>query len=411
MGIFSKERLGYKPLEGSPKEQIKVLEKNGYIYSKFLNYKFKIPDGAKISYYEYKDVWEIDAEHQEFSMTFGESCYIAVGIRPTLVEEKDKQYMENECDYSRLLRVVFEKSFGFKGDSVYDEVFLGRNYVHGYGVSTKLHKGKTLYVNEYLYGSPYCAITFFGSCAPEDRALLGSAMGGFSKIEPFSFISFKNVNKATDKSNDIPETNGTADGTKSIDKNSSGVMTLEEARAYCFSCHFTPSAMAQNTVQNSRYLRCTERKIYYPEWLGEYYDLVFEKMNTSEENIGLWFYNFSMVWGQMRGEERYKKHVDKLYMFLEKSINYSTDIKLSILRNFFGICPCYSGYWYLSLYEEELPRFKKIVTRLIQSFSVSGDSDKVEKYKNYTEVWDKYEIYNRLSIFGKERKRWEGYMI
>lgn len=198
---------------------------------------------------------------------------------------------------------------------------------------------------------------------------------------------------------------GASDG-----KNPSDAMTLEEAKAYCFSCHFTPSAMAQDTEQNGRFLCCEERHQFYPKWLGEYYDLVFEKLNTPGENVKLWFYNFCMVWVQMQGDERYRKHLNQLYLFLVGCTSYSADIQFSILYDFFGVCPCYSGFWYISLYKDELPRFMDAIENIIRLLSYSGESEKAKKYKTYLEVWDKYEKYNILTEFVKERKKWEYYL-
>lgn len=187
-------------------------------------------------------------------------------------------------------------------------------------------------------------------------------------------------------------------------------MTLEEAKAYCFSCHFTPSAMAQNTIQNGRYLRCEERHQYYDIWLGEYFDLVFEKLNTPGEKIGLWFYNFHIVWGQMRGKEYYKPHLEKLYLFLKDCVNYSTDVQLSILYDIFGGSPGYSGLWTLHLYKDELPRFKEVISKLIQVCAASGEAEKVEKYNTYLAIWEKYEKEDRLDAFKGIPKGWESYL-
>lgn len=181
MGLFSKPKLGFKPLTGSPAEQIIVKEKNGYIYSKFLNYKFKIPENGKVTYYTYPNSWEDNVEQIEFNVRFADTCSIQVSIAYTAVAEKDRAFMENEADYSKLLRMVFDRAFGFKGNDVTDEKFIGRDFVHGTGISNKLHNGRVVYINEYSYGSPYARINFFGICDPSETHILNKAMLGFKK--------------------------------------------------------------------------------------------------------------------------------------------------------------------------------------------------------------------------------------
>ena len=52
-GLLKKKKLGYQPFTGNPNEQLQIKVKNGVVYSKFLKYKYKLPEGAQLERFNF----------------------------------------------------------------------------------------------------------------------------------------------------------------------------------------------------------------------------------------------------------------------------------------------------------------------------------------------------------------------
>ena len=74
MRFLKREKLGYQPFTGNPNEQLQIKVKNGVVYSKFLKYKFKLPEGAQLERFNYNSVW-LDNDYYDF----GKHCLISGG--------------------------------------------------------------------------------------------------------------------------------------------------------------------------------------------------------------------------------------------------------------------------------------------------------------------------------------------
>lgn len=168
MRFLQKNKLGYQPFTGNPNEQLEIKVKNGVVYSKFLKYKFKLPEGAQLELFNYNSVW-IDDDYYEFKASFGLNASVLVGITKVSISTEWEKDILMKSDFRKLGKAIVHKAFHVPEESINEEKFLNLDCVHFSGVTDRVcPNGKRLYVEEYLYASPYCSVAFM-AMSPEDE--------------------------------------------------------------------------------------------------------------------------------------------------------------------------------------------------------------------------------------------------
>lgn len=179
--ILKREKLGYQPFTGNPNEQLQIKVKNGVVYSKFLKYKFKLPEGAQLECFNYNSVW-IDDDYYEFKASFGLNASVLVGITKKSISTEREKDILMKSDFRKLGKAIVKKSIHVPEESVNEEKFLNLDCVHFSGITDKVcPNGKRLYVEEYLYAAPYCMVAFMAMCPEDEIKTLDGIFNNFSR--------------------------------------------------------------------------------------------------------------------------------------------------------------------------------------------------------------------------------------
>lgn len=167
LNLFKKTKIGYKPLSGDPNKQLEIKVKNDVLYSKFLKYRFRLPDGARLERFSYNTEW-VDNTYYEFTAHFGLNASVSSFITPMSIPANCDEKMLN-ADYKKLGRLIIKQSFGVPPEKIKEEKFVNLDCLHFSVLTDRIcPNGNRLYVDEYLYSAPYCSIAFMAMC-PEDE--------------------------------------------------------------------------------------------------------------------------------------------------------------------------------------------------------------------------------------------------
>ena len=181
MRFLKREKLGYQPFTGNPNEQLQIKVKNGVVYSKFLKYKFKLPEGAQLERFNYNSVW-LDNDYYEFKASFGLNASVLVGITKKSISTEREKDILMKSDFRKLGKAIVKKSIHVPEESVNEEKFLNLDCVHFSGITDNLcPNGKRLYVEEYLYAAPYCMVVFMAMCPEDEIKTLDGIFNNFSR--------------------------------------------------------------------------------------------------------------------------------------------------------------------------------------------------------------------------------------
>lgn len=180
MRFLKRKKLGYQPFTGNPNEQLEIKVKNGVVYSKFLKYKFKLPEGAQLERFNYNSVW-IDNNYCEFKVSFGLNVSVFVEITKMSISTDWEKDILMKSDFRRLGKTIVSKSLNVPEESVQEEKFLNLDCLHFSGITDRVcPNGNRLYVEEYLYAAPYCNIAFMAMCPEDEIDKLDGIFNNFS---------------------------------------------------------------------------------------------------------------------------------------------------------------------------------------------------------------------------------------